>query len=929
MPNLKDDNRNIRLTSSVIDSPESKDHLILYSENTKRDIERLKSYINDVSVNSFKTLAYRDAFDKDGVENGISGETIISLLNANGEDGEVFYESDSARSKTVYESLLALKEMIDFIEVPADSNAELAGNINDLRDKLQELKNSTLGEEAAFFPSFNPSLAQHLYELIVQCFNVVDDDGKLSSLETLYSDQEARGGYTAQFSLNTQVSREGILACSNSFGNLDEELTSLYQKVAGTDCADFEFTYGEGDFCFITGGPITNIKELCETIGNKVCSLNSTVVDHEGRIVDHEGRILALETVGPVEVEDATEEAKGIVKIASEANIRGAAKRDSNNVALCLTPGSFLDFYQSITVTELQNGSSPFASKFMSGFRKSLNVCSIDELEDVLITNPEEGNVLKWDGNEEKWVAGPDNTSLGSVTSVNGERGDVVLDAMDIKTVGPFFQLTNPNVNVVLATIEALLNSLSDVAYSGLGSDLTIEHGEQNYETNDEDDLESHLAGIDIALGELNSQLNIGPATTENKGIVELATDEEVITGTDSERAVTSASLQNKLNYSNYFKFKNFINNNDLPEFPILGGSVFKVAQGSESFVFGGKTLKRNDIVIITDRVDSLNSLNFIQDQLKVVVIESTSTILDQISISWDDVLGKPAFGTAALLNAGSNAGQVPVIGNDGKLAQSIIPEISSSGSGSNSMEVFVHDLETTSLSGRNYFDAEFTISRSKNIKTKIIFNFNEGKHGFWRFSQQLNDCEIGKELEIVVGTESEEGSLFISGNFTNRNTQELCSRGGESLLYTKISATQWGVSKISEGYIYYENFKTVEEPHSFNTQTRTYDIYPSGFKNKMFLKSRGSAINVVYDLVAKDLSGKYSQSEETYKKEFVFIDSTGTNKTNSFIRYLSSNGSVITEDIGGRTTDTFTLQCVGKVTSGTSAGRLMWRLLD
>lgn len=922
MPNLKDDNRNIRLTSSVIDSPESKDHLILYSENTKRDIERLKSYINDVSVNSFKTLAYKGTFDKDGVEDGISGETVISLLNANGGDGEVFYESDSARSKTVYESLLALKEMIDLIEVPADSNAELAGNINDLSDKLQQLKNSTLGEEASFSPSFNPSLAQHLYELIVQCFNVVDDDGKLSSLEALYSGPEARGGYTAQFALNAQVSREGILACSDSFQNLDEELTSLYQKVAGTDCADFGFTYSEIDFCFITGEPITNIKELCESIGDKVCSLNATVVNHEDRIS-------ALETVGAVEVEDATEEVKGIVKIASETNIRGAAKTDNNNVALCLTPGSFLDFYQSITVTELQNESSPFASKFMSGFRKSLNVCSIDELEDVLITNPEEGNVLKWDGNQEKWIAGPDNTSLGSVTSVNDERGDVVLDATDIKTVGAFFQLTNPNVNVVLATIEALLNSLSDVAYSGLGSDLTIEHGEQNYETNDEDDLESHLAGIDIALGELNSQLNIGPATTENKGIVELATDVEVITGVDNERAVTSASLQNKLNYSNYFKFKNFINNNDLPEFPILGGSVFKVAQGSESFVFGGKTLKRNDVVIITDRVDSLNSLNFIQDQLKVVVIESTSTILDQISISWDDVLGKPAFGTAALLNAGSNAGQVPVIGNDGKLAQSIIPEISGTGGGSSSIEVFVHNLQTTGVSSYSYFDATFTISRSKNIKTKIIFNFAEGKHGFWRLAQSLNDCEIGKELEIVVGRESEEGSLFILGNFTNRSTQELCSRGGESLLYTKISATQWGVSKISEGHIYYENFKTVEEPHSFNSQTRTYDIYPSGFKNKIFLKSRGSAINVVYDLLAKDLSGKYSQSEETYKKEFVFIDSTGTNKTNSFIRYLSGNGSVITEAMASRTGDTFTLQCVGKVTSGTSAGRLMWRLLD
>lgn len=921
MANLKDDNRAVRLTSSTIESPESKEHLISYSSNTKRDIERLKTYINDVSVNALKTLSYTDGFGKDGVEDGISGETVISLLDANSGNGSVFYDETNIRSKTVYESLLALEEMIKSIEIPEDSSADLSNRINLLTDRLTQLKNSTLGNGAIFSPTFNPSIAQHLYELIFQCFDVVDDEGKLNDLSNLYSDSTVRESYTANFTLNTQVSRSGIVSCSDSFSNLDEELEALYSKIGGTSCADFDFNYNENDFCFIVN-PISNIKDFCETSAQKICELSNNILQHETRI-------LALEQEDPIAIDDASEEIKGIVKIASEDNIRGAVRVDPNNVALCLTPGGFLDFLESVPVIEFRNTSSAFSSKFMSGYKKAMNVCSINELDDVDTVNPDNGDVLKWSEADNKWIAGPDNTSLGSVTSVNGEVGEVILDAKEIKTVGTFFGATNPTINIVLESINVILSSLAEVATSGLAEHVEMGGNPNNYTAQNED-VASHLNGIDSALGELSSQIAIENATEDISGIVEIATEEEVALGADDERAITPAKLNTKLLNSNYFKYAETINSEYVFTYPILGGSVFRVSQSSESFDYGTKTLNRNDILIFKEKVESENELNSIEGNNKSFVLESSSSILNQINISWNDVSNKPNFGTASTYNVGSSAGQIPVIGSDGKLLESILPI--SSNQNSSGTETFTFDIQGTS-SALSYISAQFQINPSKDVKSVIICNALEGKRVAFTFSHNTDSYEIGKQIEFILGSTAEEGSFFISKNRTTGTEDiELNTKGSESVIYTKINETLWAPQFINSGHVVYKDFKTIEEPSPSNTNTRTYDIYPTGRKNIIYLKSHsGGAVNIVYDLFTGD-SGIYSYGEGSYIKEFKFVDSSGTNKTNSFIKFYNESGRVLPISLTGRTSDTITLQCVGKVTSTSNpslTGKLIWRLLD
>lgn len=921
MANLKDDNRVIRLTSSTIESPESKEHLISYSKNTKRDIERLKTYINDVSVNALKTLTYSDGFDKDGVEDGISGETVISLLGSTVDDGSVFYDETNIRSKTVYESLKELERLINLIVIPEDSNAELAGTINDLRDKLTKLKNSTLGEESGFDPTVNPSLGQHLYELISQCFTVIDNSGDFeNSLSVKY--ENLSNTYTPEFSLNIDVPRGNVSACSETFNNLSDELAALYNNIAGVDCADFEVAYNSSNYCFINNN-ISNIKEFCEASADKVCELNSIAIDHEDRIA-------ALEGQEPVSVNDATETVKGIVKIASTENIRGAVKIDSDGVSLCLTPGGFLDFLEGVTVVELKNTSSPFSTKFMSGYKKAMNVCSINELDDVDAVSPDNGYVLKWSDSDNKWIAGPDNTSLGSVTSVNGDRGDVVLDATRINTVGSFFEQLNPNVNIVLLAIKSILDGLAEVASSGLGEDVEIGGSPQNYSATAAN-VASHLNGIDIALGELENNLTIPNASEEERGIAELASEAETNIGEDDERIVTPLKLKKKLDISNYFRYAETINSSYTFNFPILGGSVFKVEQGSDSFGFGNKTLKRNDILFIKTTIESENYLNTIEGNNASFVIESTNSILDQVSVSWNEVLNKPSFGTAASYDVGTSAGQIPTIQNDGKLPGSILPSFSNSGGGG--VETFNYDVQGTS-SALTYISAQFTINPSKDVKSIILCNVVEGKRTIFAFSQSLDSFEVGKQIEFLIMSPAEEGSVFFSKARTTLNEDvELNVKGGESVIYTKINATTWSPQVNSSGYIKYDNFKTIEEPNVLNQNTRTYDIYPSGRKNIIYLKPRsGGAINVVYDLAAKDLGGKYSYGDNSSLKEFKFVDSTGSNKTSSFIRYYNENNQIVSFAIGGRSSDTFTLQCLGKVTSTSNTlltGKLIWRLLD
>lgn len=62
-----------------------------------------------------------------------------------------------------------------------------------------------------------------------------------------------------------------------------------------------------------------------------------------------------------------------------------------------------------------------------ANFLTLLNGESISELQDVVISVPNPGDVLKWDGNS--WV---NSTIISAVTSVNGKSGDIILETNDI-----------------------------------------------------------------------------------------------------------------------------------------------------------------------------------------------------------------------------------------------------------------------------------------------------------------------------------------------------------------------------------------------------------------------------------------------------------------------------------------------------------------
>lgn len=97
---------------------------------------------------------------------------------------------------------------------------------------------------------------------------------------------------------------------------------------------------------------------------------------------------------------------------------------------------------------------------------------------------------------------------------------------------------------------------------------------------------DSTLGGVKIGTNisvDANGVISVADASTSAKGLIEIATDAEVSTGTDTSRAVTPAQLATKLN------------KNDA----ITGATKTKITYDSKGLVTGGDVLSESDIPAI------------------------------------------------------------------------------------------------------------------------------------------------------------------------------------------------------------------------------------------------------------------------------------------------------------------------------------------
>lgn len=760
MSDLKNDNKQIRLTGSAIDDPESKQHLIAYSELIRRDINSIKEYINNTSVNAFRTLAYEDKFEIDGVSDGIDGQTVITKYDSSENDGELVWSSINQRQKSIYESLIHLRDLIR--ELSGTTNETDSGFdtlIDLLRNDLNSLRDMTVGESRSYNDQIDPSVAEHLYQLITQCFTIVGE-GVGELVPDPYNNN-----YNNIFTLNLNVNRENINSCNDDYENLNEELSSLYGKLIGADCFsnDNHFGVGGGN-CF--GENITSsLKETVGAFEDKIC-------DNSRRIDDLESGVV-LGNFNP-----ATSETLGVVELATSAEV-STINSSSNGNPLVMTPSSLFGYYNSA----LENNflMQPAGNAYNKVFGFCFNQKNIEELKNVRINSPQNNQSLVYaDGN---WINKlVENNGGGAVDSVNGNTGDVVLDSENVLLGSNIVGLgnTNNSVHDALVSLYNLTGNLEPIAFSGQSADANVVYNPSNYTLQNPNisNVETHLEGIDDKLNSVIPQ----SATTEVEGIVELADEVEALSGSDTVKVITPATLKTVLLEQPFVRFSGVnISNLGSVDYPIKRGIAFVMfVPSSTPHRAFGKDWRNGDVFIANEDIQSFTT-NY-RDVIKITNAERINNLSNvAFTGSYNDLTSRPILGTAAPLDAGTAAGNVVVVDENGKIPSSLL-DLEVLGAGIDNVETI--EISVDGAIGNDSADIRISANISNKVLTRVILNVSADEKYKW--IDVTSSLEENKKIIFEIKSVNDYASMVNLRVVTGGSTTfyPMSTKGNEYVIY-------------------------------------------------------------------------------------------------------------------------------------------------
>lgn len=100
-------NQSVVLNSGSITNPDNRHSLQFFSKQVREDLLKIENYVNNVSVQIFRTLSSDPDYEKDAIVDGLSGETIKTYLGEIDQTQEsAFWDPTNRRAKTLYESLV-------------------------------------------------------------------------------------------------------------------------------------------------------------------------------------------------------------------------------------------------------------------------------------------------------------------------------------------------------------------------------------------------------------------------------------------------------------------------------------------------------------------------------------------------------------------------------------------------------------------------------------------------------------------------------------------------------------------------------------------------------------------------------------------------------------------------------------------------------
>ena len=232
-------NNSISINSASISNASSKDALLLLSKRNSEDLNNLADYINQILVPGLSSVASKPAYPYDAVESGISGLTLITYPEEQGNDqfnSELFWKPgatpETGRPCTIKESFdYLLSNMIDRVVEIRESLVNLDplwDQIRCNRKDLLRLSKDTFGLKYTFncddSPTKTYALGEHVYQLIAQLTNNPNNVG--NELDTGSSDYP-----TLTLNLpNTAVATESLRGIS--------EIASVVEIAQAASLAD-------------------------------------------------------------------------------------------------------------------------------------------------------------------------------------------------------------------------------------------------------------------------------------------------------------------------------------------------------------------------------------------------------------------------------------------------------------------------------------------------------------------------------------------------------------------------------------------------------------------------------------------------------------------------------------------------------------------
>jgi hypothetical protein len=178
-------NKRIEISSSEIGNVQLKESFVLNSRRNALDFSTISSYLNDVIVTSYSTLCSAPRYPKDAVGNGISGMTIVTWLESDGNNKfneDVFwFKSDNpdvdGRPCTIKESIQHIwSNLTPLITQERQNSVDLSpleNALSCLETKVDRLKADNFGE--SFILNCEPGwtkqtwpVSKHVYEILTQ-----------------------------------------------------------------------------------------------------------------------------------------------------------------------------------------------------------------------------------------------------------------------------------------------------------------------------------------------------------------------------------------------------------------------------------------------------------------------------------------------------------------------------------------------------------------------------------------------------------------------------------------------------------------------------------------------------------------------------------------------------------------------------------------